>query len=79
MDTRTGEASPTAAVAITVNGKPVEVEAETTVTDFLADKGLRPAMTIVELNGSIVARSRYDETEFKTGDVVEVVHAVGGG
>lgn len=77
MDART-DAAPVP-VAITVNGKPVEVEPETAVTDFLADRGLRPTMVIVEVNGAIVARSRYDETLFAAGDIVEVVHAVGGG
>ncbi len=66
-------------VAIVVNGKPVEVEPETTVTDFLADKGLRPTMAVVELNGRVVARRLYDETVLAGGDRVEVVHAVGGG
>lgn len=69
----------TAAVPLTVNGKPVEVEPDTTVTDFLSDRGLRPTMVIVEVNGTIVARSRYDETLLAAGDAVEVVHAVGGG
>ena len=66
-------------VVISVNGKPVEVEPDTTVTDFLADKGLRGAMAIVELNGAILARRAYDSTVFAPGDQVEVVHAVGGG
>lgn len=67
------------AIRVMVNGKPVELEPETTVTDFLDDRGLRPTMVIVELNGTIVARSRYDETPLRSGDAVEVVHAVGGG
>lgn len=66
-------------VPIVVNGKPVEVEPDTSVTDFLADKGLQPAMVIVELNGTIIARRLYDETFFTAGDHVEMVHAVGGG
>ncbi len=66
-------------VPIVVNGKPVAVEPDTSVTDFLADKGLQPAMVIVELNGTIIARRLYDETFFTAGDQVEMVHAVGGG
>ena len=73
------EAVAPASVAIVVNGKPVEVEPETTITDFLADKGLRGEMVIVELNGAIVARRAYDSTAFAAGDTVELVHAVGGG
>ena len=66
-------------VAIVVNGKRVEVEPGTTVTDFLVDKGFRDKQVVVELNGVILARRAFDDTEFKPGDRVEMVHAVGGG
>jgi len=78
MEPTTSDA-PADHVPIVVNGKPVEVEPDTSVTDFLADKGLQPTMVIVELNGTIIARRLYDETFFTAGDHVEMVHAVGGG
>ena len=75
-ETQPDEALP---VAIVVNGKPIEVEPGTTVTDFLIDKGFRDKQVVVELNGVILARRAFDETEFRPGDRVEMVHAVGGG
>lgn len=78
MESTTDEAA-AGQVPIVVNGKPVEVEPDTSVTDFLADKGFQPTMVIVELNGTIIARRLYDETFFTAGDQVEMVHAVGGG
>jgi thiamine biosynthesis protein ThiS len=33
----------------------------------------------VERNGEIVPRDRYEECELRDGDVIEVVHFVGGG
>jgi len=79
METAAEREQEPGSIQVTVNGKPVELEPETTVTDFLADKGLRREMVIVELNGTILARMVYDETVFARGDTVEVVHAVGGG
>ena len=66
-------------LAITVNGKPYAVPAGSTVHDFLASKRLADSMAIVERNGVIVPRAAYGETALAAGDVLEVVHAVGGG
>ena len=68
-----------ATLSLTVNGKPVTVESESTITDFLADRGLAGSMVVVELNGKVVARRAFDDTFLAEGDRVEVVHAVGGG
>ena len=66
-------------VAITVNGKPTEVPEGATIHDFLASRRMTDAMAIVERNGEIVPRAAYGETALAAGDVLEVVHAVGGG
>jgi thiamine biosynthesis protein ThiS len=71
--------SDTSAVEIVVNGKPLSVVAGATVHDFLAGKRMTDAMAIVERNGEIVPRGEYGDTPLKTGDHLEVVHAVGGG
>jgi thiamine biosynthesis protein ThiS len=36
-------------------------------------------MVVAELNGEIVHRSRFPETLLGPGDVLEIVHFVGGG
>ncbi len=74
----TEEPTPTT-VSLTVNGKPVALEPESTITDFLADRGLAGKMVVVELNGKVIARRAFDDTTLAEGDRVEVVHAVGGG
>ncbi len=66
-------------VSLVVNGKPLTIEPESTITDFLADRGLAGGMVVVELNGNVIARRAFDHTFFSDGDQVEVVHAVGGG
>jgi sulfur carrier protein len=64
---------------IVLNGEPRNVPAGSNparVIELLALEGRRIA---VEVNGEIVPRSHYAEHELKTGDRVEIVHAVGGG
>ena len=68
-----------ATVPVTVNGKPLDVPAGTTVSAFLTGKRLTDGMAIVELNGTILGRDAYPATTLRPGDQLEVVHAVGGG
>jgi sulfur carrier protein len=46
---------------------------------LIAELGLKGDRVAVELNGTIVERSRWSETPLTTGDKLEVVHFVGGG
>ncbi len=64
---------------VKVNGK-VETLSETIdVTSFLSMKSLVPERVVVELNGDILKREMFGSTELSDGDVVEIVHFVGGG
>ena len=49
-----------------------------TVHDFLAGMRTADVMAIVERNGEIVPRGEYAITPLRSGDHLEVVHAVGG-
>ena len=64
---------------LTINGKSVTLEPGTTVSKFLASKGLQERLVVVELNESILPRDDYASTVLATGDRVEIVHFVGGG
>jgi len=64
---------------LTVNGDPRTIPGPATVTDLLTHLGLDPRMVVVELNKEIVRRPRLAETPLKDGDVLELVHFVGGG
>ncbi len=66
-------------VVVTINGQDRHVPAGSTVGDFLASRGYRVTMVIVELNGAIVPRETCTETVLSAGDRIEMVHAVGGG
>jgi sulfur carrier protein len=47
--------------------------------ELLARLDIRPQRVVVELNGDIYRRGEGLDTPVKAGDVVEIVHFVGGG
>ena len=49
------------------------------VADLVSDLALEGKRIAVEVNGTIVPRSRYGDTRLHAGDHVEIVGAVGGG
>lgn len=62
-----------------VNGDEQEAKKATTVADLLSDRGLSSTRVAVEVNERIVPRATHANHELKEGDVVEIVHFVGGG
>lgn len=61
-----------------VNGKE-EVVDVTTLADYLANRQLVGKRIAVEHNGEIVPKSAFAITQLQDGDVLEIVHAIGGG
>jgi len=66
-------------IEITLNGEPRRVPAGLTVAALLAELGLNPGLVVVEHNREILERARLAETPVGAGDVLELVHFVGGG
>ena len=66
-------------IELTVNGKPRQLDGETTLLDFLEQAGINPQIIAVEHNGEIVKRDRYADTPLAAGDRLEIVRMVGGG
>jgi len=66
-------------VRVVVNGEPRELQAGRSVADLLEGLGLHPGMIVVELNREILERARLASVEVRDGDVLELVHFVGGG
>ena len=66
-------------ISLHVNGKRIELDAATPLTEYLAQLGLDPRAVAVEHNGEIVERSRFAETVLDEGDQVEILRMVGGG
>ena len=63
---------------ITVNGEAATVEAAT-LLEYLNALAIDPRRVAVELNREILPKSAYESTPLNDGDVLEIVHFVGGG
>jgi thiazole synthase len=68
----------TAPLTLTVNGEPRR-SAAATIAELVGELGLKPEKVAVEHNGTIVPRSTLGEAALADGDVLEIVHFVGGG
>jgi len=67
-------------IALTVNGDPRSVAAGTSLSDFLASLKLDPRLVVIEHNRTILRnRDAYASLILMAGDVLEIVHFVGGG
>jgi len=66
-------------IQIQLNGKPHEAAPATSVRDLILSLDLQPEMIVVERNRTILRREQYAEVAVEAGDVLELVHFVGGG
>ena len=64
---------------LTVNGDPRTVPDDCTVQDLVQMLGLSHGPVAVERNREVVPRAEHAVVALAEGDVVEVVHFVGGG
>jgi thiamine biosynthesis protein ThiS len=78
--TVSGEATRAPTVAITVNGERRTLDAGSSIAGLLASLSLDPRMIVVEHNRIILRdRADYPNIPLRDGDVIEIVHFVGGG
>ncbi len=68
-------------MTIEVNGEPLELDEPITVAAIVSAAGVEPARrgVAVAVDGEVVPRSAWDETELQDGQRVEVVGAIQGG
>jgi len=66
-------------IALTVNGEPRRVPAGSSIADLVRLLELVPTKVAVEHNGTIAPRSSLADVVLGDGDVLEIVHFVGGG
>ena len=64
---------------MTINGESKEVPAAMTIAELVAHLGLIEGPVAVELNREIVPRAQHGSRTLADGDVLEIVHMVGGG
>ena len=64
---------------IRLNGEDLAIDPGSTISALLERQDLAGRRVAVEINGEIVPRGRHDAHVVAEGDVVEIVHALGGG
>ena len=64
---------------ITLNGKPHELDGERSIVALLQSLNVKAEQVAVALNGEVVRKRAWPQTEIRSGDTVEIVRAVGGG
>ena len=66
-------------LSLTVNGEPRHIAAGASIADLVTRLALDPGRVAVERNGTIVPRSTLGDARLGDGDILEIVHFVGGG
>jgi thiazole synthase len=66
-------------IRVQINGEDREIQSGLSVSGLLESLDLRPSLVVVELNREILDRGLYGDTSVMEGDVLELVHFVGGG
>lgn len=66
-------------MTIRLNGEEREIGSGISVAQLLEELQIRPGRVVIELNHDIVARDQHSATLLNHGDVLEIVHFVGGG
>jgi thiamine biosynthesis protein ThiS len=74
-----GASGMTAMIEVELNGRRREIPAGLSVVGLLEFLDLRPELVVVERNREILTRDRYGDEVVEAGDVLELVHFVGGG
>ena len=64
---------------VQVNGKQREVSQPCNLLQLLGQYEVNPQLVAVEYNGEIIRREGFEAVVLKEGDVLEIVHMVGGG
>jgi sulfur carrier protein len=66
-------------IRIQLNGKNTEIEASQSLSGLLDCLNINPPQVAVAINGEVLPRDSWAQTEIRAGDTVEIVRAVGGG
>ena len=66
-------------MTLTVNGDPHPCREGLTVEDLLREKTYTVPLRVILVNKQVVKREQIPTTVLHDGDVVEVIHLIGGG
>ena len=66
-------------ITLTVNGKERQLDGPMNLMSFLDANKIEPRLIVIEYNGEIIKRERWNKTTLNAGDKLEIVHMVAGG
>lgn len=66
-------------IHILINGEEKEIASGLNIAGLLDELQIRPGRVVIELNRTIISRDAHESTLLKEGDMLEIVHFVGGG
>jgi len=66
-------------IAVKLNGKKTEIEGSQSVSSLLDCLNINAPQVAVAINGEVLPRDSWAQTEIRPGDSLEIVRAVGGG
>lgn len=64
---------------VTINGESRQLDDESSIEQMLKMSDLAGKRIAVEVNESIIPKSRHAQTRLHDGDKIEIIHAIGGG
>lgn len=64
---------------IKVNGEDSEISDGITIQDLISARKLAGNASIIELNGTIIAREHWESTGLNPDDSLEIIRIIGGG
>ena len=66
-------------IEIIVNGQPQKVKINLPLNQFINDLKISNKSIAVAINGNIIEKSKIEKYILQNQDIIEIVHAVGGG
>ena len=64
---------------IIVNGEEISIPEDPNIQDLIAELGLKNKRIAIEVNETIIPKSKHQSYLLKSSDRVEIINAVGGG
>jgi len=66
-------------MGVRINGEELTFVPMMSVADLIAQRKIRPESAVVEYNGALLARDKWEATVLKENDALEILSFVGGG
>jgi len=64
---------------VQLNGKEKQIKPETSLKQLIENEGMAGKRLAAEVNQDIITRSEHASFILSEGDIIEIVHAIGGG